>query len=61
MRVSLAKAPSNGETEPELTISCNQARHVEGLGHQQGNNIFDLQFVLPTKGEEIKVAQKFWE
>lgn len=43
--MNLVKTPHNGDMEPELAISCNQARHpVEGLGYQPSHKNFNLQF-----------------
>ena len=51
MRITIAKTFSNMDTEPDLTILCNQARPaIEGLGHQSRHKIFDLQFVVPVEG-----------
>jgi hypothetical protein len=46
--------------EPELAISCNQARFpMEGLGQQPSHKTLDPQFVLPTGYAGIKDGAKF--
>lgn len=51
--MTLAKTPSNGRLDPELTIFCNQARpQVEGLWHHPRHKTFNLQFVVPTEWTE---------
>lgn len=50
MRLTLVKSSSKGDTEPELTIFCNQVSlPVDRLGHQPSHRIFDLQSILPTR------------
>lgn len=52
--------PSNGRyTEPEQPISDNPARFpVEPLGDLPSDKTTSLQFVLPSRCPEVKVAQK---
>jgi len=48
--------------EPEVAISCSQARLLmEGGGHQHTHKIFDPKFALPTRCVEIKTEQKLRE
>lgn len=43
MWVTLAKTSKKGGVEPELSISCKEARLlVEGLGHQHNLTTLDL-------------------
>ena len=47
IRVTLAKSPTAGDTEPELAVFYSQARLLAvELGHQPGHKTFDLQSVL---------------
>lgn len=51
-----------GDTEPELSIFCNQAwLPVQGLGHQPSHRTFDLQFALPARCPEVEQVQNLWE
>ena len=57
--VTLAKTPSSGDMEPELGISCNQARlPVEAQAHQPSHKTFALQFVLPVDCAGVKMEQR---
>lgn len=59
MRITPAKAPSNGDTDLELSIFCNLARpQVEELGHQSEHKTLDIQFVLPA--ECTRTYQNCW-
>jgi hypothetical protein len=47
-----------GDMEPELAITCNQARFpVLELGHQLNHKIFNLQFFLLAESARLKEAQ----
>jgi hypothetical protein len=56
MRVTLDKIPRMGYMEPEIAISCIQARFpMDGLGHQPMHKTFDPQFALSTRYAEVKM------